>query len=204
MLARTDGPSVPATTISTACSRLPVSLACQPASSMNRVQKSDPGSSALSRDSETCTPRIRARWSARSRWRPSSVSDVAARLSTAVLEIVVGDDPRVPAAPALRAVDHERPGLQGDAGQPARRDVLVRACEHERPEVLVAAAKAAAVEHRLDGKRDDRLGDEGARHGGDAAGKLLALLLGGSWADEHPVATRRVDGLDHQRGEMLE
>src|SRR5437762_8788052 len=165
MLKRTDGPSVPATTNSTACSRRPVSLARQPASSMNRSQKSGPGSSVRSSDRETWTPRIRARWSARSRWRPSNVSDVAARLSIAVLEftrwrVFLGHDPGVAAAAALRAVDHQRAWPERDPGEAARGDVDVGTGEHERPQVLVTAAKAAAVQHRLDRERDHGLGDE--------------------------------------------
>ena len=61
MLARTDGPSVPVTTISIASSRRPVSGRRQPASSMNRTQNSGPGSSVRSSARATWTPRIRAR-----------------------------------------------------------------------------------------------------------------------------------------------
>src|SRR5437868_3661417 len=152
---------------------------------MKRTQKSGPGSSLRSRERATWTPRIRARWSARSRWRPSSVRDVAARLSIRGLEVmVVGHDPRVAAASALRAVDHQRPGLEGDAGEAARRDVDVGPRQHERAEILVAAAEPAAVKDRLHGERNHRLADERARVGHDAIPKLLSLLLRGSRADQ--------------------
>src|SRR5690348_17342093 len=171
---------------------------------MNRTQKSGPGSSVRSRDSATWTPRIRARWSARSRWRPSKVRDVAALLSIRELEIVVRHHPRVAAAAALRAVDHERSGLERDPGQAARRDIDLGAGEDEGTQVLVASAQLAAIEDRLHRQRDDGLGDEGARVGDDAAAKLLALGFGRGRADEHPVTAGRVDGLDHQAVEVLE
>src|SRR2546423_9989773 len=183
-LAGPDGPGVPATTISIASSRRPVSLPRHPASSMKRTQKSGPGSSLRSSERDTWTPRIRARWSARSRWRPSSVRDVAARLSIGGLEVVVvGHHPRIAAASALRAVDHQRAGLEGNARQSAGRDVDVRTGEHERAEVLVAAAEPTTVQDRLHGKRHHRLADEAARVGQDAVPKLLSLLLRGSRAD---------------------
>src|SRR5205085_319577 len=164
MLARTDGPREPATTMSTAWSRWPVSLPRQPASSMKRTQNSGPGSSVRSSARATCTPRIRARWSARSRWRPNSVRDVALRLSTGfpLLMLALCHDPRVAAPPALRAVDDQRAGLQSDTCKAAWRDVDVWSGEDERPEILVARAQRSSVEHRLHGQRDHRLSDEGA------------------------------------------
>src|SRR5438309_8838868 len=203
MLARTDGPSVPATTISIACSRRPVSLPGQPASSMKPTQKSGPGSSARSSESETCTPRMRARWSARSRWRPSRASDVAARLSIGTLELVVRHDPSVPAAAALRAVDDERTGPQRDARQAARGDVNVGPCEHERSQVLVAWSERSAVEHRLDRQCDHRLRDERTRGGNDPAAELLTFFDGRGGADEHPVTTGRVHRFDDHAVEVL-
>src|SRR5438477_6046651 len=163
MLARTDGPRVPATTISIACARRPVSLPRQPASSMNLTQKSGPGSSARSSESDTCTPRMRARWSARSRWRPSRASDVAARLSIGTLELVVRHHPGVAATAALRAVDDKGARLKRDARKAARRDVDIGPGEHERTQVLVAWSELPAVKHRLEGQRDDRLCDERTR-----------------------------------------
>src|ERR1700686_3599127 len=103
---------------------------------------------------------MRARWSARSRWRPSSVSEVAARLSIGVLRLVLGHDPRVPAPATLRAVDDQRAVPEGDSGKPARGHVHVWAGQDERAKVLVRAAQPVAVEDRLYGEGDHRLGDE--------------------------------------------
>src|ERR1700704_1191343 len=103
---------------------------------MNLVQNSGPGSSVRSRESATCTPRMRARWSARSRCLPSSVSEVAARLSIGALS-VFGHDPCVAAAAALGAVDDQGAILERNPRQPPGRDVSVRAGEDERAEILV-------------------------------------------------------------------
>src|SRR5207245_1633788 len=129
---------------------------------MNRVQKSGPGSSVRSSDSATCTPRMRARWSARSRWRPIRVNDVAARLSIAFhlgrLTIVLCHHPRVAAAATLGAVDDERSRSERHAGQAAGGDVDIGPGEDERAEVLMRTPKLAAVEDRLDRQGHDRLG----------------------------------------------
>src|SRR5579859_2031713 len=150
MLARTDGPGVPPTTISTAWPRRLASLWGQPASSMNRFQYSGSGSSLLSSDCATCTPRIRARWSERSRWRPSRASEVAARLSILAVQRVVRHHPGVPAAAALRAVDDQGAWLERDAGESTGSDAHVGPGEDERTQVLVCAPQPAAVEDRLD------------------------------------------------------
>src|SRR5260370_20507203 len=206
MLARTDGPSVPATTISMAWSRRPVSLPRHPASSMNRTENSGPGSSVRSSASETCTPRMRARWSARSMWRPNSVSDVALRLSIrlALLLLALGHHPRVAAPAALRAVHDQRARLQRDPREATRRDIHVRAGQDEWPQVLVSGAQRSAVEHGLYRQRDDRLGDAGTGGRPEPPPELLALVPGRRRHDEHAVAARPVHGLDDQRVELLE
>src|SRR5260370_10406018 len=204
-LPRTDGPRVPLITISTAWSRRPVLPPGQPASSMKPIQKSGPGSSVRSSDSDTWTPRMRARWSARSRWRPSKVSDVAARLSTAVYPVfIVGHHPGVAAAPALRAVDDQRARLQSHACEAATGDMNFAAGQDERPQVLVGAAQPAAVEDRLHRERHDGLGDERPWPRFDAPAKTIALFARGSRTDQHPVAARRVDRLHDQVVEMFE
>src|SRR5258706_1687811 len=171
---------------------------------MNLIQKSGPGSSVRSSDSATCTPRIRARWSARSRCRPSRVREVAARLSIASAVTVVGHHPGVAAAAALRAVDDERAWLQRDASEAARRDVHLGAGENKGPQVLMRRSQRAAVEHRLHRQGHHRLRDVRARAGLDPALELLPFLPRRDRPDEHPVAARAVDRLHDQLVQVLE
>src|SRR5260370_25162818 len=118
---------------------------------MTWIQKPGPGPWVRSRDSATCTPRIRARGWARWRWRPISVSDVAARLSILAVHPVdiaarLSHHPRVAAAAALRAVDDERAWPQRHACQPARRDVDVGSCPHAPAQGLVGSATPSPIE----------------------------------------------------------
>ena len=100
--------------------------------------------------------------------------------------------------PALRAVDHQAPPRQGHPGQAAGQDLDLLAVEDERPQVDVPALEVAVDERRVLAQRDRRLGDVAARVGLDLARELLALRGRGGRADQHAVAPRAVDRLDHQ------
>src|SRR5487761_1469712 len=147
---------------------------------------------------------MRARWSARSRWRPSKVSEVAARLSIRALRLVLGHHPRVAAPATLRAVDDERTLLEGDSRQPARGHVNLGTGEHERAQVLVRAPQAAAIEDRLYGKGDHGLRDEASRTRSDSPRELFSLFPCGLRPDQHPVAARLVDGFHDQVLQVFE
>ena len=108
------------------------------------------------------------------------------------------EDPRVLGPPALRAVDHEAPLGQRDAGQAAGQDGDVVAVEDERAEVDMSPFEPAVDEGRVLAQADRRLRDVAPRVRLDLPRELLALRRRRSRADQHPVAPRRVDGLDDQ------
>ena len=72
------------------------------------------------------------------------------------------------------------------------------------PQVDVARLDPAVDEARRGRERQRRLGDVVARVGEDAPAELVALGGGAVRADQHAVAARLADRLDHQLVEVLE
>src|SRR5437764_585519 len=90
----------------------------------------------------------------RSTYRLSQYRSSATRLSIALLQ-----HPGVLGAAALRAVHHERPAAQRDAGEAARGHPDVPAVQDERPEVHVTAFEMVDAPGRMPRQRERRLGD---------------------------------------------
>ena len=80
----------------------------------------------------------------------------------------------------------------------------VGARQHEGPQIDVARRNAAVERGRAGRQRQRRLGDVIGRIGLQLGGEHFALRGAGVRADQHAVAARAVDLLDHQLVEPFE
>ena len=114
------------------------------------------------------------------------------------------DHEGVLAAASLRGVDDQRALAQRDPGQPAARDVAVRAGEDEGPQIEVPWLDAPFTQGRRGRELDDWLGDEVARillHRCPTGFQLFGRSLA---PDHHAVAARFVRRLDHEASQVSE
>ena len=106
--------------------------------------------------------------------------------------------------PPCEELTTSEPFTQRNARQAAGRDVGLWPAEDEWTQIDMTRLDAVADESRHGGQRYHRLRDEIARRGLQLRGELIALALARRRPHEHSVAAGAVDGLDHQRIQMMQ